>query len=215
MSLVRITNDLIDEVAAKVSDTSASVFKTSIAPNDPMRVAANVDTLFGVADRQIWAPYATLRSQLPGHWFVRVPRVDVHVIHDGLKLREIQLDRELLAPPDTQSYGFLDINIPSRDVPAELFDALQAYFVSCDDHAEKFKSVSEQLRKFLRSHKSLNAALKAYPDLALYVPPAYIERVNRKDQRPGAVAREEEVQPAIDRDMITSLGVVGALHKKE
>jgi hypothetical protein len=213
MSLVRISSRLIGDVAERVKETGDKVFETTVLPSCPLAVEANVDALFNVAERAAWGEYEHLRAVIPKSWVHTAPRVDVTI--RGTDLPEHRISRSMECPPLTVSgYGYVDVKLEKEALPPGLLAELLAYQQQILEHRAKFTLVNNQVEMFLRSCKSLNDALKKYPDIALYVPRHYIDRVNHKDARPEAKdATAPATEHAIDRDLVTSFGVVGALHE--
>jgi uncharacterized protein with von Willebrand factor type A (vWA) domain len=58
------------------------------------------------------------------------------------------------------------------------------------DINSRWKKVQNDVSKFLESCKSLNEAVKLWPDIKLYVPEQYLKRLNE------SVAREKKQQEA-------------------
>ena len=108
---------------------------------------------------------------------------------------------------------YTEVNLPVSEVPKAFADAGIAYYKTVGEHEEKFEKVKSQVVEFLRGSASLNEALKKYPDIALHVPQKYLDRIEMKATAPSKDTKAKpEVE--IDRDLITSMGVLGHLQKK-
>jgi hypothetical protein len=214
MALVRISKNLIADVRKRVDDVAARTFETAVAPKNPVTKTDNLDVLFDASERAIWKEHLHLKSIVPPGWLVKKDRIDLKIMKGGTQLYpEMQVNRVVICPPNTPGYSYVDVRLDVSQIPQALSDEIDAYNTECMEHNTKFGKVREQILAYLNSRKSLNDALKAYPDLALYVPKHYIETVNRKTDRAAAQAKEQVTgEVTIDRDLITSTGVVGALH---
>jgi uncharacterized protein YdaU (DUF1376 family) len=96
--------------------------------------------------------------------------------------------------------------------PSPIMDEQITYHRQIADINSRWSKVQADVSKFLESCKSLNEAVKLWPDIKLYVPEQYIKRLNE------SVAREKKAQEAnaalealqsIDTDFAVA-AVVGA-----
>lgn len=212
MSLVRISNNLIGDVEERITEVCNKVFATTVLPSYPLANKANVDAVMEIIERKVWGPHMHLKDQMPSGWLITVARVDFTIAGAGLP--EYQLQHDMVCPPGSAAYAYIDVKLNPSDFLPDMFAALLEYKKQCDEHSKKFSTIRVQVKDFLHSCKSLNDALKKYPDIALYIPKSYIDRVNTKDARAAKADEGVPVTPNIDRDLVTSMGVVGALHDK-
>jgi hypothetical protein len=152
---------------------------------------------------------------MPAEWKIN-PRVDIRIQHNGVSVGgEIRIENKKFVIPRAKDVGssYCDVVLESSEIPQEFFQAFVAYETARSAHTEKFVAVNKQVTAFLKSSASLNDALKRYPDLALYIPQTYINKVEEKVERQTRVKECRPDAPSIDRDFLTSTAVIGKLHE--
>lgn len=211
MALVRISKELIANVKLKIKKVDASASALLVEPLSPHNNPAVLDALHEAGLTKIWGGHRALMDTLPDGWVPTIPRMDIR-IDNGV---EIRIERDTPVPPNTNRMSYVDVALNSKDLPKHVVDALAKHNQALDAHVSKFAAIENQLLNFLKNSKSLNAALVQYPDLALYLPSTTIERVNEVTERKAKAVREAPVVAIVlDRDLVTSTGVLGALHNK-
>lgn len=218
MALVRISRNLTDEVNRSINSISERSYKAVVAPFKPFEKKEVRDILVQEAEKILWEGYAHLRAQMPKEWVVIADRLDL-VLKDGngTVYPEVMIPCKIPCPPNHRSNSYVDVKMDVSVLPPELQLQIKEFERVEQEHLEKFKEVKLQIGNFLRSCKSLNDALRKYPDLALYVPQDYKDKIAEKRDRAAINKEAVEAPPEIilDRNLITSLGVMGALHEKE
>jgi len=210
MSLVRISKNLIAEVEASIARITAKAYEATVAPKNPKNVPECVAAMLEAGNAVIWTKYPQYKDSLPPEWYVSVNRMDVHIIELGRE--EFQINATVKAPPGSSSYGYIDVDVSLKDLPLNFKQLLDEYGVAKAKHKETYDKVKQQLMSFLRSSKSLNAALTTFPDLALYIPKTYLDQVATKVTRSKSGGDTEDAAPVtIDTNLLTSIGVVGRL----
>lgn len=216
MSLVRISKNLLTDVEKQINRTSNTVREKTIDPLAPKVTQEVKDKLLAYAINEVWGPHGDLKDRMPKEWLHEKARAHFHINKDNVQVGlEIQVADPSFCLPCTSSYnnGQKTFNVDVSEAPPEYTAPLMAWDEARKAHDEKFKRVKAQVRAFLNASASLNDALKRYPDLALYIPEQYIERVNEKVERQARERTEKPDAPNIDRDFLTSTGVVGKLHE--
>lgn len=125
-----------------------------------------------------------LQSKAPGteNW----TRVDVIITGN----------KEIVAPPGFNRYR---VNTVPRDICPEI----RGYFdlaIKEQDFNTKWQKIKSDVRVFLESNKSLNAAIKAWPELRTYIPPQYLNRVDAKPERKAQQEKAAQALAEIDRE---------------
>lgn len=175
-------------------------------------------TIAGLEDKvtaSIWGEYLHLKAVIPYSWTGSCESVNLKVI-DGFGVEQeshttiyVSLPKALRTPPNWQrSRAAIDV---APDETPEL--------VVWTEDQNKRKEVNERWIKarnsvlgYLANCKSVNEALKTYPDLRHYIPQHYINRVNevveRKKKEPSAAIAALE---AIDTDSLLANVVISRL----
>lgn len=216
MSLVRISKDLLHSVENHIARSGTMVCEKTIDPLKPTMSAAVKSTLVDYAINHVWGEFKDLCSKMPREWMQMDARADFHLMKDEVNIGgEFRIEDKRFSLPCTKNgnNGYVDIKLPIEEAPAEFTVPLLAWHDASIAHAKKYRTVKVQVLAFLKSSASLNDALKRYPDLALYIPDGYIERVNEKVERQARDKTERPDAASIDRDFLTSTGVVGKLHE--
>lgn len=211
MALVRISKALLDAVEVKLNVLVAKAYEVSVAPKNPKMDAACRDAMYAAAEVQVWSKASHLKDLMPEEWCVTANRVDVRV--EEVSGEEFQISKKLVCPPGTSTYGYIDVKLRMKQLPTEFAALFAAFSAAKGEHITKYAKVRMQVMAFLKASKSLNDALKRFPDLALYIPQPYLDSVNAKVERSAAIAKEQAVEAVIDRDLLVSTGVVGKLQE--
>lgn len=162
-------------------------------------------------DKIIWGEYLHLKAQLPDNWKASADRIDVITkfqVND--KERDAELSIRAISGKfetpctDHNSYYSFNVKVP-QDHPlmADLVKAKIAYYEVYD----RWGKVKEQVTTFLRSCKSLNEAVKLWPDVALYVPQSFKDRMAVKPARQATDSTALDVLASIDTDSAVAAAV--------
>jgi hypothetical protein len=156
-----------------------------------------------IMDR-VWGNHLHLANQMPQEWKmyrdevelrVEIPREDgtVHKIDRTIRLVG---GIHMMCPPETPKYGFR-IEVPADH---ELMAEYVTYQKEVDEVKQRWKKVATEIVKFLQNCKSLNEALKLWPDVRIYIPNEFIVRVEHKAERSAATSTALDVLKSIDTD---------------
>lgn len=211
MATVRISVLLIDQVKRYIDTVQESVFIATIEPRNPCKAPDFKDRLADTALRYLWKGHEHLKALVPKSWLIETPRLDIRIA-SGI---EYQVEGSFTAPPDAngRSGRYLEVNVPFDAVPADLVKAMKEYDTLIGAHRTKSKVVNEKIIAFLESCKSVNDAIRKYPDVAFYLPKHVKDKLEEtserknKDKGPAQQGLSEE-----DRALLTSTGVVGTLY---
>ena len=173
-------------------------------------------------ERALWGVHIDLRERLPEGWCVSFfEEVRINIGDGGTQSCVLCWHGDggspLLAPPNTQRYS-LSIQIPLTHVAGSVLEApvakaleFNAATRACID---RFKTVESQVVAFLRAQPSLNMAAKAFPDVLLYIPTEYKERMEAASTRLSRKKVEEEAVKKVselDRELLAAVAVGHAL----
>lgn len=97
------------------------------------------------------------------------------------------------------------VTINSPETMHPYFVEAQASAAARKECEDRWNKVRTQVIDFVQKCKSLNEALKLWPDLAKYVPDEYIERVNKKAERSKpAESDAAKALAAMDMDAVAA-----------
>jgi hypothetical protein len=213
MATVRISKTLLQEVKSHIRSMQEATYKATIAPQYPMEIKEFKDKVIDAGMQKIWSKHASIRTVVPEAWLRRPHRMDITL--GGRS--ELQIEGLFLVPPDSKGYGNSYVEVSLSDEEAEaagILGPIRAYDELQSENENKFEAATEKVLNFLKSCKSVNDALKKYPDIALYLPQGIKDTVDRVVERAKAGEKEAQALDVLtedDRNALTTTGVVGAL----
>jgi hypothetical protein len=214
MSYVRRTYALIEGVqgtvdAMKVAELQRLRNNTAIEIGTPLHVEVR-DAVVNAA----WEEAPDLRSKMPDSWCQKATSVDVRFTMNGdSKFVDFSLeateDDRIKLPPTFTRWDTIKVN---ADKASPMVDSwLTKQYSEKQNRSEvhlKFDNIKVQLTKFLESHASLNTAIKEMPELEMYVPQEYLDKLNKKAVRPQAKKKESSIEELnIDVNALTQIAV--------
>lgn len=218
MALVRISNELLNEVENKI--TSMQHRELSNYPGldrvdiraDDSRYAESVEAVVA----STWSAAPHLRSQMPKEWCARPGSIDV-IYTDGDRETGkhtitfiIRVCGEVALPPRFSSYPSVCVDRNTHPIPwvETLLTNVGENLSKRAEIEHRYGIIREQVIKFIRSQKSLNAALKAHPELALYVKQNRIDKVNEKVERNRSTTGQDDGEEiTLDINAITAAAI--------
>jgi hypothetical protein len=148
-----------------------------------------------------------LKPIIPQKWYRKVQNVYLRAERkigdtDVSATLTYEFPDTIPAPPGSEHYIRKDVG---EEFPGmkELLDAA----VNRREIELRWNKVHDQVTTFIKNCKSLNEALKLWPDVKLYIPQNYLDRVEQKTNKPKE-SRAAEVLKQIDTDTATA-SVVG------
>lgn len=197
MAYVGISTQLLDEVKHKIHEMKSKEKDAFATPADSLTVSHAPEEII----MALWGEHRHLEPILPDKWKVKNTSVDLRFIQTGENGTTlcrtyfiVRYDNEVMAPPNVCSHRF-DINLPENTYSS--IPEAEAYFKYSMEQASierRWNKVHKELAEFLTSCKSLNEALKLWPDVRIYIPTKYLERVEQKTER--AKTKEAQVNKA-------------------
>lgn len=200
MAYVAISGNLVASVKNHM-DRMYEKDKNSIPVVDS---TLDVNTVPNDIVDKVWGNHIHLANQMPQEWKKYKDEVELRVEIPREDGTSYKIDRtmrlvggiHMMCPPDTPNYGFR-IELPADH---ELMAEYVAYQKEVDEVKQRWKKVSEEIVKFLQNCKSLNEALKLWPDVRIYIPQEFIVRVEHKAERSAATSTALDVLKSIDTD---------------
>lgn len=214
MAYVAISNQLLHDVASQIDKLKDLERQTLKPPVNEMRVAPDDPQAMAL----IWGDYMHLKDQMPDTWKTQTAKVTmqyrVQMEHD-YNTAYFQLicnsDSGFITPrvQGYTSYG-LDVTYKEEsDCPPIMAEILE-YTKQVTEVDSRWKGIRGQVKDFLNNCKSLNEALKLWPDLRIYIPPRYIERMEANSPSAKKNAQESAALKAlqsIDTDFVVAAAV--------
>lgn len=183
-----------------------------------------------------WLGHYNLKELMPDNWIRKHNRFDIYFFVDttdnsvaALQSRRanssvstnnvvscsVELDKEIPVPPYTDySYHRPDLYVPLTP-DEQLPDEIRAYIDASSLRTEirqRWNDVVKTVKNFLDNCKSLNEALKLWPQLRTYIPSEYLERVDKKSSKAQAEeSKAAEFLKSIDTGSIQASAVMARL----
>jgi len=139
-------------------------------------------------ENTLWEVAPDIKDKMPKEWLSNATGTTAIFPSDEHKdVRyhfESQTGDEVKLPPN---FGRWDnVTVSQKYLTPLIQDWLTAEHnsdVERDKIIDSYHTIASQLTSFMAKHASLNTALKEMPELELYVPNSYIEKVNKKEER--------------------------------
>jgi hypothetical protein len=223
MALVRISKALIHDVENGIKSFASKVYDDTIATICPTAATnrSSDPAVIEFCERKLFGDDYHLKALVPGKWLKHPTRFDLHVrdVNNGNSLTyyvEAAPGAVLNAPPTVSDYA-PDIVVTLEEF--SLIDGIQEFFAqkalfteARKVHVEKFNTILTQVLTFLNGSKSLNDAVKKYPDIKLWIPQSYLTELDRVVERTSRAAKEKADQESavseLDLSLLASMGVM-------
>ena len=227
MALVRISRDLLTAVKDTIKEFADQIRQDTVDKTNPSLAAKEYvgGDIFDYCDKKAWGEHYDLKGRLVGTRFCKqVSRYDLSIRDQQGKHRiEIQVrpsEGKVNIPSWMGSWDYCDLSTSESDVSSlpwvsKFFADKEEYDILLAAHNTKFANIRDQVIGFLNASKSLNDAIKKYPDIKLWIPKRYIDDVERVvDRKPREQRVREEMAEAVvdlDTSLLASMGVMRAI----
>lgn len=205
MAYVAISTQLMNEVSSKINRMKEADENLIQKPIDEFAYQTMPDDL----DRLVWGNHFHLKNVIPDDWKVynKDFRANTRFTHDGTELKSVVCIKTAVgtsAPPKSSSYTtHFDVPV-DHPIIAEVVQRDIAYY----ENRKKWKAISSQIRDFLNNCKSLNEAVKLWPDVRIYIPQSYMDRMLAKSERTAEkISKASEFLKQIDTDNAVAAAV--------
>lgn len=222
MALVRISFQLLNDVRNNIDSFGAKICAQNVNPLCP--AAANSEVKGGefadFCEGKVWGEFLHLKDQMPSKWCTESGLMYAY-LKDENNSTVIKLDirpakGNFKFPPGTSTWSGPTTNIKVSECNLQwVHDFLaqkKVYDAALTAHNDKFNTIRNQVVGFLENSKSLNDAIKRYPDIKLWVPQEYLTRVEEVVERKPREVREKEVvektMTTLDHTLLASMGVM-------
>lgn len=142
------------------------------------------------------------------------PEEGPRTVEDSLTV-DMQCAPHRLVPLSSPSSYYMnnlvvELNLMGEDSPK--FEEYKRALTAQLECRERWTKVKEQIINFIRKAKSLNEALKLWPDVARYVPVEYVDKANEKKERPEKKKSEAaEALKDLDVDLAATSAVLARM----
>ena len=120
---------------------------------------------------------------------------------------KIEMSGEASFPPNKNWYTACPLDITD---PHPIVQECVVYYTKLTEMTNRWKVVESKVKEFLHSCKSLNEAVKTWPDVVMYVDKEDVERMGVKREK----ARESEALKALaamDTDALVGAAVIARM----
>jgi hypothetical protein len=201
---VGITNPVLDGMKRNIRIMMQAEMESAPAPKDLVFHGTEswIPTM-------IWGEHLELRKKLPLEWKsnMRGCYKDVKYKDQDFRLN-IAFSRNVDGPPHS-GYGYgapgpIDVSVVQEHLEAQL---------ARKEIKEKWEKVQTDLEVFLSKCKSLNEALKLWPQIETYMPKEYVAKVHEKrEKREKEESNAVEALKSLDTEGLTAAAVVARIH---
>lgn len=165
-----------------------------------------------LAERLIWGDNLYLKEKMPADWMAhrRDFRLDVQTPYGEWQVGVTFTNPDMqMLPPNLDHY--IEVDIEAIDAPwgQTLLEAMER----SQTIRNRYDTIAANLNTYLSSCKSLNEAVRHYPDLVHFVPQYYKDKMMQTSGKTPArkLSKAEQVLQTIDTSVITSAAVAARL----
>lgn len=220
MATVYITKELITRVQTRIN-CMRKAERASDLPNIDKNYSVDASMLYNIG---CWgAEHVHLKDVIPKDWMQVAPDADV-TVYGTLE------DRDLHVRTSIRFNGMITaFQRPSRDywnksnselsieqvhaLPEDMLgrrELLERWDDAVTEFAinARWKKVDYDITEFLKKCKSLNEAVKLFPNVTMYIDREDMERLNRKIER---VSQRKAIVDDVDTDGLTAAAIAAKL----
>ena len=202
----RLRGDVRNTIHRKLTQELALLPKPAthvIQPDDPRLI------------ERFWGDYAHLRTQVPKEWCNKIDNLQFTTKYERVPGDPGSTDTMNVPVGILGGYHLgapkCDTYYPRIAVPADAPEVAEHVSVAQQQYAinARWDKVKLDVMNFLTSCKSLNEALKLWPDVRIYIPQHYIDKAEEKTVKAKAAeSKAMEILKQIDTDHAISSAVM-------
>lgn len=205
MAYVRKTQTLVDDIGYNVERMRDAEIKLRGKNKEHLEIGTPLyDDVRHAIESVVWSEAPDLKDKMPDDWCTHEvamvatfrPEGEVDVTRITF---ETPVDDKLKLPPN---FGRWDtISVKEKHMTQAVRDWAAGRLAverSQKETYDLFGNIKQQITDFLETHASLNAAVKAMPELELYVPQKYLDKLKEKTVR---VKKEAVEAPEVNVDV--------------
>lgn len=156
--------------------------------------------VFDVVD-SLWGNKIHLRGMMLAMGLSKSEKTNIRYKFGTSLITQVQANFPVTAPRNADLYARIDYQIPDT-CPA--YPLLRGRSIARTTVVNKFDNIAAQLCSFIEAHKSTNEALKAMPELAMYLTKDVLDDIERKVSRGDKQGAAENRKPAVDLSTVVS-----------
>lgn len=217
MAYVRRTETMLDDTTRAIrqmAEKALEVYQPKDIEIDTAEFAAACGAMQTAAYRD--APH--LKGTLPQSWLFKTDRIHFKVFSRATeeKLAGTYINtpehRQIELPMHMKESWRVEVEVYDDECSPVLTDWVQSNTAGAAQRktiADQYREVERQVIGFLRTHASLNAAIKEMPEIEMYIPDSYI----RKMHEAAAPRQKKEQQQSnieelgIDRNALAAVAI--------
>lgn len=212
MAFVGISDTLVNEVRSQIRYMYQK--EVSSLGERPTISLVGDESFIAEALNELWNDAPHLQAQMPKDWCRSWDSIRLHLTVTEANLQksvDVKLPVTFHGPPKHTAVPVANITGTSaEDIPEVLFEYAR-HEVNLRDVAERWNKVEKDIVNFLRECKSLNEALKLWPDLRVYIPQHFLNRVDTKPERNKTVSAAASALQNIDTTAAMSAAVIARM----
>lgn len=207
---VAISQKLKDHVVRSIDRLRDSEMKTTNV------VPARIDPSSTFGMQLIWQSAVGIADKVPQTWLRQRDTMNITASltrENGTSFNNtftIGLTKEVGMPPDTGGYGNYRTLSPEEAQAPEFAEYL-ASVIASDEIKQRWDKIRLQVLTFLDECKSLNEALKLWPQVNMYVPKEYLDRVAEKGEAKPKESRAADALKNLDTNLAVSSAVIARM----
>lgn len=237
MALVRISRALISDVEGQCNTMRQAEINDAPALTRQFDGRADPSAVL-LATEKLWGEHLHLKHQMPSSWLKSADSLSVNTVYlhdDGHRetADSIGYDNIIVSVPPGTSLGYnyvngkhtsVNVEVPYEMVEQATADPEHKYHLVCSRIMEvverekrnrkivaAWNARTNQIKLFLNKCKSLNEAIKLWPEVKLYVPKSYIDTVETAVVRSQTAVRKERTLENVDTDGLTAAAIAAKL----
>jgi len=215
---VRKTMTLVEDIRNTVDSMKHSEMKKLYKGNNiPLDTPLHSDVK-RVIEKILWKEAPDLKDKMPESWCKIEDGISISFVHahePSVNTHchfETPLDDKLKLPPTYSRYG-TDCRIEQSDATAlikEWLLGIKDQEKNKKETEDMFEGIKTQLTTFMSKHASLNTAIKDLPELEMYVPQEYLDRLAEETVRSKpakSTLDDDDDEVELDMEAITRAAI--------
>lgn len=217
MAYVRRTETMLEDTTRNIrrmGEKALKMYEEGSIEVDTAEFSAACEAIHTAAYRE--APH--LRGNLPQSWLFKTDRVRLKVasrtehgtkVSSGISVPE---HRQFELPMHMKDSWRVDVEVYDDECTGALATWVEKEIATEAQRRtvqQQYREVERQVIGFLRTHASLNAAIKEMPEIEMYVPDEYIrkmhEAVEPRQKKQEQTSAVEEL--GIDRNALAAVAI--------
>lgn len=200
MTLVDDIRDTVDRM--KHSETRKLYQSDNIDIGTPLH-----QDVTKIIEEVLWEEAPDIRDKIPTDWCKMEDSVNVRFVSsDAAKSITYQFETsnedKLKCPPNFRRWDTVIIEeLEMTTLIKEWVDHRHTQSFKRTETEDMFDDIKAQLTKFMSKHASLNTAIKELPELEMYVPQGYLDKLAEETVRSNPKKRELDDDDGLELDM--------------